>query len=104
MTKVKNSGTIKGTNYVGGIVGYAHLDGRNTYNSYRSCNIALSASNWENTADITGTSYVGGLLGYAYSNNSNSIMVDCTQTGVVVGSGESVDNFIGSNTNITIMP
>ena len=104
MTKVKNSGTIKGTNYVGGIVGYAHLDGRNTYSSYRSCNIALSASNWENTADITGTSYVGGLLGYAYSNNSNSIMVDCTQTGVVVGSGESVDNFIGSNTNITIMP
>uniref|UniRef100_UPI0037DDD459 GLUG motif-containing protein n=1 Tax=Methanomethylophilus alvi TaxID=1291540 RepID=UPI0037DDD459 len=66
------TGTIIGTNYVGGIAGYSigHV------------------TNCTNNSSITGLTYVGGIVGYGTSLN------DCNNTGTITGTGLDSDSRI----------
>ena len=81
--KVQNlsvSGSVKGDNYVGGVVGY---------------NISSTVENCYNTVTVTGTNdCVGGVVGY----NNGGTVENCYNTGEVSGpdSGNSViDSYVG---------
>ena len=74
------SGSVKGDNYVGGVVGY---------------NISSTVENCYNTVTVTGTNdCVGGVVGY----NNGGTVENCYNTGEVSGpdSGNSViDSYVG---------
>ena len=67
----KNSGTIKGSSYVGGITGHAN---------YQTTLI----TGCENTGNITGTSRVGGIVGDTFCR-----IVNCVNKGTVTGTSSS---------------
>ena len=93
-----NKATIKGVNFVGGIVGYAE----NFYssNSYKGGKIYFY--NCYNIGDITGNNYIAGIIGYAYTiylytyNNFNTAKVTGNSTlGGIIGliTGASSSNY-----------
>ncbi len=73
-----NTGAVSGTNYVGGVVGYN--------------NEGCTVSDCYNTGAVSGTNYVGGVVGRNYGTVS-----DCYNTGAVSGSGEFVGGVAGYN-------
>ena len=111
--KVKD-GTIKGRNYAGGIVGYASGNSKidNCDNAasveatYRygggivgyitsNQNGIVTVSGCNNTGNIANTapskgSYTGGIVG-----QSNGVIENCTNSGQVTGSGESLGGVVG---------
>ena len=66
------SGSVKGDDYVGGVVGY-NDEGR--------------VENCHNIGSVSGERYVGGVVGY---NSSIGNVKNCYNTGKVIGSGNSV--------------
>lgn len=67
------SGSVTGTDFVGGLVGYAETAGTVTLS-------AVSAS-----GSVTGDDDVGGLLGYLDAHSNSATICDAAATGSVVG-------------------
>ena len=87
ITNCYNTGTVAGTNYVGGIVGYSYGSITNCYNTGSV------------TGTVTGSTYVGGIAGHM---GSSSIITNCYNTGTVAGTnyvGGIVGHIYGSITN-----
>ena len=81
--KVQNlsvSGSVKGNDYVGGVVG------RNLG----------TVENCYNTGTVTGNNFVGGIVGDNYPGAS---VKNCYNTGSVTGSGNSVGGVVGWNSS-----
>lgn len=81
-----SSGTISGTNYVGGLIG--GLDGLTgaSSNSY--------VKNSNSTSSISGTNYVGGLIGWIYQKYE---VDNCNASGDVSGTGNNIGGLVGSS-------
>ena len=75
------TGNVSGDWYVGGVVGY------NNGGTVTGCTFSGSGS-----VSVTGSEYVGGVVG----ENSGSV-INCTNTGSVKGSGNSVGGVVGYN-------
>lgn len=79
------SGVVKGSAYVGGIMGKA--DGATASGTYR---------NLVNRADVSGETYVGGIVGSIDSENGAIVIENCKNYGKVQGiTGEKETYFIG---------
>ena len=77
ITNCYNTGSVDGSRYIGGVVGYA---GYNT-----------SVGTCYNTGNVTGGSYVGGVVGYA----NDLTVTNCYNTGSVTGSEDNVGGVVG---------
>ena len=94
MKNLKNSGVVKGINYVGGIFGrmYNELGANNHY--------TMTYTDVENSGEIVATgNYVGGLFGYMHGNNTYGYMLkvigtEWKNTGDVTGKTH-VGGFVG---------
>lgn len=74
MSNLKNEVSIKGKDYVGGIIGSWNVSTRN-YSNY-----TVNVDSFDNTGSVTGTGdYVGGLFGHMYFNEGNSYTVFMTE-------------------------
>ncbi len=104
--KIQNlevSGTVKGNDLIGGLVGYnmgkisnCYNAGTVTGNDYVGGLVGANIgeiSNCYNTGTVTGNDYVGGLIGY---NNEKKIS-DCYNSGMIEGNNY-VGGLIGINT------
>ena len=107
-SEIKNigieGGSVKGRNYVGGLVGesdsssisnsYAtgEVDGATQVGGLVGYSFSSSISNSYATGTVSGNSYLGGLAGQSYSTISNSYA-----TGSVTGSGISVGGLMGES-------
>ena len=80
ITNCYNTGTVSGSNQVGGVAG----DASNS-----------TITNCYNTGTVSGSNQVGGVAGDA----SNSTITNCYNTGTVSGNG-SVGGIMGANNNI----
>ena len=106
-----NTGSVSGSSYVGGVVGYASASSSgsttitNCYNTGsvsgsgdRVGGVVGSASsatitNCYNTGSVESTdSSVGGVVGYAYSNTT---ITNCYNTGEVIGYSTNVGGVVG---------
>ena len=103
ITNCYNTGNVTGSNYVGGIVGYASSYATIT-NCYNTGSVTVTGSgdrvggivgygyplitNCYNTGSVTGSSRVGGIVG-----SSSSTITNCYNTGSVTGS-----NYVGGIT------
>jgi filamentous hemagglutinin family protein len=102
--------SIKGNNYVGGLVGFSYANVRNSYvtgsvagadyvgglvgaNGNRISLAGGPVGNSFSAAAVAGSNYVGGLAGY---NNGGMINLSFA-TGNVSGSGKSVGGLVGYN-------
>ena len=79
MDELKNNANISGTDYVGGIFGYADV-----------CRL----SNVSNTGDISGTTYVGGIVG-CVNTESNATLTAVTNSGKIEASGNYAGGICG---------
>ena len=77
------SGSIKGGNYTGGLVG------RNMYETIKDCS---------SSATVTGNDSTGGLVGY----NEGGTITDCSSSGTVTGTGYDTGGLVGYNQYGTI--
>ena len=103
-------GSIKGSAYVGGLVGdnYANIS-----NSYSTGSVTGTAnkvggligqnrnalSNSFASGNVTGSSYAGGLVGY---NGSNGGISNSYATGSVTGTGNYVGGLAGQNNSVVL--
>ena len=107
---INTSGTIEGTDGVGGIVGRMLISGtiENCTNAaaisasgkaggivgaayYTQQDYVMTISSCENSGAVTSTSgYIGGIVGLNAGNIS-----DCTNSGAVTGSGTSIGGIVG---------
>jgi hypothetical protein len=92
-----STGSVSGTDYVGGLVGFNHQCSRISYCYSKSSILGHDyvgglmginqgpMSSCYSTGSVSGTDYVGGLLGC-----NSAPITDCYSTGSVTGTGESV--------------
>lgn len=80
ISKVSVTGTVTGTEYVGGIVGYFDMP--------------LIIDSWADV-DVTGTQYVGGLVGLAYF--TPAIITNSYAVGSVAGTVSDIGGLVGSS-------
>lgn len=74
MSNLKNEASIKGKDYVGGIIGSWNVSTRK-YSNY-----TVNIDSFDNTGSVAGTGdYVGGLFGHMYFNEGNSYTVFMTE-------------------------
>ena len=105
ITNCHSSGTVSGTDYVGGLVGYSSSGAIS--NCYSSGSVSGDSdvgglvgsnggtiNNCHSTGSVSGTrSYVGGLAGENYSGTISN----CYSTGSVSGTGYYVGGLVGKN-------
>jgi len=108
VTNCYNTGTVSGSQYVGGVVGNnpgtvtnCHNTGNVSGNNYVGgvvCNnYNGSVTNCYNTGDVSGKNYVGGVVG----NNFTGSVTNCYNTGTISGN-DYVGGVTGYNNDSTV--
>ena len=113
-----NSGNVSGSDYVGGLVGYAYeystiesssnsgsvtgsSDVGGLVGSSDSYSGPTYISSSSNSGDVTGSDYVGGLVGFG---SGNSVIVSSSSnSGSVNGTGNRVGGLVGGNEDFTYL-
>ena len=95
--ETSEGGYVLGNDEVGGIVGYlasiTQMDGSETYDR-----LTMSKEkDLQNSCYVIGHSNVGGIVG---SNRAGTVLKDCVNEGIVVGSGRNIGGIAGINRGI----
>ena len=82
LNHLKNSATVEGETYVGGVFGYFYVY---AHRDYYSPVFTVTLTDASNTGDVAGSSYVGGIAGYGYTDTGDSTFTGLTSTADVTG-------------------
>ena len=95
ISTLKNSGTIVGEQYVGGIIG-------NIYCQNSSVSQTIKIFDVQNTGNVSGKSNVGGIVGHASSNNWKQSVIENSVCKANIEAECYVGCIAGSLENITV--
>lgn len=92
-------GSVKGNNYVGGIVGIAAIVTVENGSEKKSA-VEMTITNCTNLCTVSGGAYVGGVMGYFYGKADAASISGCTNSGIVTATGANAGGIAGILWNV----